>query len=621
MRTQLLLLFFTCAISYAHSQAVVNAFNHNTDATDTYQSTCVGADGSFYAASSYGATHTFEGEIIEKLNPNAFQEVLVIKYLNDGAVDWKRRVTITSNGSAVGKIEFMAVDANGYLYLSTQGTSSGPFLKIENDSLQLTGTGNRVIQLYPNGKLRSYRSFNNQIHNLCAHGDHVYVNGMTNSVGPHIAKYDTLFADPIWMSQGSNSFFLGASSFDRLQMNCSPSGEFIAFLSIEAGQALAWGGTEISTGTTQNFDELVAVVIDSTGTFQYAKPFYGADALNTASENPLSIAIDDNANLYIGCYTIGTTDIAGVEYGPEAGFASNHSLIVKVNNQGSEEWAVQCSAVSNPPRFEGLNIDLDGNLLFAGSGGGNIKINNDIVLTLSQRQPFAGKINQNGELEWVVGATEVENNCRFFRIYPIGENKYVVSALGFQSSTFQCQEEISGNFSNNHFIALIDALEALPISAAPSTSANFLEVSFESNATNGFVFHWDFGDGSTTDEVNPVHTYAAAGNYTVTLTISNCQFEESFELEVEVEQEIIENVFILNSANFSAYFTSANSVQLKGNAQGNIKVYDALGKLIVSQESVSLPTLIALPKISNGIYQVIFQQGQSVFIEKLLYNY
>ena len=36
-------------------------------------------------------------------------------------------------------------------------------------------------------------------------------------------------------------------------------------------------------------------------------------------------------------------------------------------------------------------------------------------------------------------------------------------------------------------------------------------------------WEWDFGDGSTSTERNPVHTYAARGNYAVTLTVTDSQ--------------------------------------------------------------------------------------------------
>lgn len=42
------------------------------------------------------------------------------------------------------------------------------------------------------------------------------------------------------------------------------------------------------------------------------------------------------------------------------------------------------------------------------------------------------------------------------------------------------------------------------------------------NLSSGFdaIFAWDFGDGNTSSEVMPVHTYAAPGNYEVTLTLT-----------------------------------------------------------------------------------------------------
>jgi uncharacterized membrane protein len=38
-----------------------------------------------------------------------------------------------------------------------------------------------------------------------------------------------------------------------------------------------------------------------------------------------------------------------------------------------------------------------------------------------------------------------------------------------------------------------------------------------------YQYHWDFGDGNTSAEINPTHTYAVAGNYTVTFTITDAE--------------------------------------------------------------------------------------------------
>ena len=43
-------------------------------------------------------------------------------------------------------------------------------------------------------------------------------------------------------------------------------------------------------------------------------------------------------------------------------------------------------------------------------------------------------------------------------------------------------------------------------------------VTFENESENAITFEWNFGDGGTSTEENPVHAYTAAGTYTVTLT-------------------------------------------------------------------------------------------------------
>lgn len=58
---------------------------------------------------------------------------------------------------------------------------------------------------------------------------------------------------------------------------------------------------------------------------------------------------------------------------------------------------------------------------------------------------------------------------------------------------------------------------ALP-SAAFSTEVEGSTVSFTNTSGNADSYSWDFGDGNTSTEENPTHTYAADGSYTVILT-------------------------------------------------------------------------------------------------------
>lgn len=56
-------------------------------------------------------------------------------------------------------------------------------------------------------------------------------------------------------------------------------------------------------------------------------------------------------------------------------------------------------------------------------------------------------------------------------------------------------------------------------------TANDLELTFDSSASTDDVgivsYAWDFGDGNTSTDTNPVHLFAAAGNYTVSLTVTD----------------------------------------------------------------------------------------------------
>ncbi|WP_277749825.1 PKD domain-containing protein [Methanoculleus taiwanensis] len=98
---------------------------------------------------------------------------------------------------------------------------------------------------------------------------------------------------------------------------------------------------------------------------------------------------------------------------------------------------------------------------------------------------------------------------------------------------------------------------ALP---GPSFDANVTEggeplvVAFTDTSTdNPTAWSWEFGDGATSTEQNPVHTYAAAGAYTVSLAVTNAVGSATEEKVGYIR------VFVPPSANFTADVSSGTA--------------------------------------------------------------
>ncbi|HPS88798.1 MAG TPA: PKD domain-containing protein, partial [Methanosarcina vacuolata] len=71
------------------------------------------------------------------------------------------------------------------------------------------------------------------------------------------------------------------------------------------------------------------------------------------------------------------------------------------------------------------------------------------------------------------------------------------------------------------YIAVSNSLVAA-FSASPTSGPVPFNVSFTDNSTGSPAsWKWAFGDGNTSTEKNPVHTYNKTGGYTVSLTVDN----------------------------------------------------------------------------------------------------
>ncbi len=75
--------------------------------------------------------------------------------------------------------------------------------------------------------------------------------------------------------------------------------------------------------------------------------------------------------------------------------------------------------------------------------------------------------------------------------------------------------------------------------ATPSSGPAPLTVQFAANASDPegdpLSYHWDFGDGASSSEANPIHTYLAAGTFVAWLTVSDGTASTSAPLTIVVE--------------------------------------------------------------------------------------
>jgi PKD repeat protein len=93
------------------------------------------------------------------------------------------------------------------------------------------------------------------------------------------------------------------------------------------------------------------------------------------------------------------------------------------------------------------------------------------------------------------------------------------------------------------FITLISTFFLFSCSDDPSADFEMSEssispgdhVKFTNKSINTERYEWDFGDGHSSDEVNPIHTYNKEGEFEVVLTAYTEDDEESFEATGTVE--------------------------------------------------------------------------------------
>jgi len=101
---------------------------------------------------------------------------------------------------------------------------------------------------------------------------------------------------------------------------------------------------------------------------------------------------------------------------------------------------------------------------------------------------------------------------------------HVYSAPGVYRVTLTVTSRLGNDTETKIDFITVRALPKADFSASPRTGEGPLQVTFTDTSTQGAapitLYEWDFGDGTTSEDVNPVHIYEDPGVYTVKLKVT-----------------------------------------------------------------------------------------------------
>jgi PKD repeat protein len=128
------------------------------------------------------------------------------------------------------------------------------------------------------------------------------------------------------------------------------------------------------------------------------------------------------------------------------------------------------------------------------------------------------------------------------------------------------------------------------------------KVTFHNHSTSNIEnIHWDFGDGNTSEKMNPIHIYNKLDKYIVTLGISNKDEENTYTLEID-----------LVNNKFKGFFN--------GNGMTAINKSSTISNVTVYPNPVTDNTSISLSSTVNTSVNVFIISVDGKVISNTMYN-
>jgi PKD repeat protein len=186
------------------------------------------------------------------------------------------------------------------------------------------------------------------------------------------------------------------------------------------------------------------------------------------------------------------------------------------------------------------NYSTDGNYtvtLTATNACGSITTEIDVIISLPPVANFSLETSFNCAPATIQFINESSPNAtEWFWTFDGGSPSTATvenPAITFNGAGTHTVILMASNAAGSNTFSIEITLGGVPVIDFGS-SVNELTTTFTNQTMNGITFFWDLGDGNSSVEENPIHTYDEPGNYTVTLTATNACGTTTFSQQVEV---------------------------------------------------------------------------------------
>ena len=188
---------------------------------------------------------------------------------------------------------------------------------------------------------------------------------------------------------------------------------------------------------------------------------------------------------------------------------------------------------------------------------------------------------------------------------------------------------IVSNIAGSSQIVMSQAVTVLDV---PEASFDYTsmgnEVTFTNTSTGATTYSWEFGDGNTSANPSPVHTYAEAGTYTVTLTVTNECGSMSFEEEITLTTSL-EDISIVNALDvYPNPNNGAFNLRLEAypaeSSELRVRLYSVLGQQLYLEQSTFAGGVferqLDFKHFAKGMYILEIQLGEASTYRKVIFD-